>query len=155
MPGLSVHSAKKGVSKAKAGQLRKNTIRTESAISGTLEGCTYGRIIKAVGDKRFIVLDTLRNERMARILGKMARIGPGDVVLLNERDYETRSSSDKAMYDIMALFDKKDVSRLIKSKTIPSWFSGDATDEEGDVFDYSNTDNILEIEEEEIDVDNI
>lgn len=149
MPGLSIHSSKKGLSRSKANQVRKNANRVDSAITGELEGCTFGKIIKAIGNKRFMVYDTLRNERISRIMGSIARISVGDIVLLNEREYETRSGTDKAMYDIVAVFTGKDISRLVKDSLVPSWFTtGVSEGIEEDLFDHT-------LPEEELDIDTI
>jgi hypothetical protein len=80
----------------------------------------------------------------------MARINVNDIVLLNERDYESRVGSADAVYDIMAVFEKKDVARLIKTRLMPAWLAG-VNDEDGnglhDLFDYGES----ESEEDEED----
>jgi translation initiation factor IF-1 len=154
MPGVAVNRAGKGgMSRSKMSQKRKNTWRIEAAMKGDLEGCTYGRIIKTLGNKRFHVLDTNKEQRVARIMGKMARIGVDDVVLLNIRDYETRVGGSDAVYDIVAVFSKKDVAQKIKEKEMPTWFAGlgtDGSEDEEDLFDYSEDE-----QEEDIDIDAI
>jgi translation initiation factor IF-1 len=139
MPGVSVHSAQKNMSKSKRASQRKNTNRVEAAIRGDIEDCTYGRIHKALGNKMFIVINSSKKERLAHIRGKMARIGVDDVVLLNVREYETRSGTDSEVYDIMAVFDKKSASKLVKDRVIPSWLTLSSAAEEGeeDIFDHS------------------
>ena len=156
MPGVSVLSAQKNVSKSKRASMRKNTNRIEAAVRGDIEDCTYGRIYKALGNKMFIVINSSKKERLAHIRGKMARIGVDDVVLLNVREYETRAGTDKEVYDIMAVFDKRDVARLIKDNTISGWMalSGTTDESEEDVFDYSDS-KIIDLEEEELNIDDI
>ncbi len=141
MPGQTVRSAAKNVSKSGRAKLAKNARRVEAAVNDELVGCTYGRITKTLGNKMFNVIDVEKREHLAHIRGKMARIGVNDVVLLNERDYESRAGTAEAVYDIMAVFDKKDIHRLVKTKKIPSWLAGTKIDGgEGedlhDLFDY-------------------
>lgn len=141
MPGQTVRSAAKNVSKSGRAKLAKNARRVEAAVNDELVGCTYGRITKTLGNKMFNVIDVDKKEHLAHIRGRMARINVNDVVLLNERDYESRAGTAEAVYDIMAVFDKKDIHRLVKTKKIPSWLASTKTDGgEGedlhDLFDY-------------------
>ncbi len=83
----------------------------------------------------------------------MVRVNVDDVVLLNIRDYETRSDTSDAVYDIMAIFPPKDVQRLTKAKTIPKWFlqgsdmiEQDEEDELYDLFDYDQADGVEELD---------
>jgi hypothetical protein len=127
----------------------------------------------------FLVVNTDKKEHLAHIRGKMARISAGDIVLLNIRDYESRTTAGDEVYDIMAVFGVKDVSRLIKAGAMPSWMnraSTDATDgdELHDIFEYEEGSDeegeampdkkdkkshrsakAVEIEDEEIDIDRI
>ena len=141
MPGQTVRSAAKNVSKSGRAKLAKNTRRVEAAVNDELVGCTYGRVTKTLGNKMFNVIDVDKKEHLAHIRGRMARINVNDVVLLNERDYESRAGTAEAVYDIMAVFDKKDIHRLVKTKKIPSWLAstksdGGDGDELHDLFDY-------------------
>lgn len=146
MPGVSVHSSQKNMSRSKRASARKNTTRIEAAVRGDIEDCTYGRIHKALGNKMFIVINSSKQERLAHIRGKMARIGADDVVLLNVREYETRAGTDKEVYDIMAVFDKKSASKLVKERIIPAWLtlSSTAEEDEEDIFDHSEDSNELD-----------
>jgi hypothetical protein len=103
----------------------------------------------------FRVLSTKKTEHLARIRGKMMRVNVDDVVLLNIRDYETRSETDDAVYDIMAIFPPKDVQKLTKTKIIPKWFlqgsdmiEKDEEDELYDLFDYDQAEDGLDEEVE-------
>jgi translation initiation factor IF-1 len=145
MPGITARSAAKNTSKSGRAKAAKNTRRVEAALNDELDYCTYGKITKALGNKMFMVINTDRCEHLSHIRGKMSRIGVDDVVLLNIRDYESRVNSTSEVYDIMAVFSPKDIHRLIKSKTIPSWMNAkgaDATDgdELHDLFDYEEAD---------------
>ena len=168
MPGNSVRQASKNVSRSKRAAIAKNTGRVEAAIRGSLEGCTYGRITKALGNKTFILFDATKREHQAHIRGKMARIGVDDVVLLSERDYETRAGTEKAVYDIMAVLDKKDAAYLIKQGAMPKWMLSSSVQEEAeaeeDIFEYdlaiatadiSVTRREINLDEEDINIDNI
>ena len=168
MPGNSVRQASKNVSRSKRAAIAKNTGRVEAAIRGSLEGCTYGRITKALGNKTFILFDASKREHQAHIRGKMARIGVDDIVLLSERDYETRFGTEKAVYDIMAVLDKKDAAYLIKQGAMPKWMLSSSVQEdaeaEEDIFEYDRLDGIelgsikrreIDLAEEDIDVDAI
>lgn len=141
MPGVTARSASKNMSRSKRAAVAKNSRRVEAALNEDLESCTYGKISKALGNKMFLVINTDKKEHLAHIRGKMARINAGDVVLLNIRDYESRVGSKAEVYDIMAVFSSKDISRLIKAGAMPSWMSArtadGASDEEfDDIFEY-------------------
>jgi translation initiation factor IF-1 len=143
MPGVTARSAAKNVSKSGRAKAAKNARRVEAAVNDELDFCTYGRITKTLGNKMFNIINIDKREHLAHIRGKMARIGVNDVVLLNERDYESRAGTAEAVYDIMAVFDKKDIHRLVKSKMIPSWLAstksdGTDGDELHDLFDYED-----------------
>ena len=140
MPGVTVRSSTKNMSRSKRAAINKNNIRVDAAVNKELESCTFGKITKALGNKMFLAIKPNRAEHLCYIRGKMSRIDTGDIVLLNEREYESRANSNQAVYDIMAVFSAKDISRLIKSHQIPSWMGsrGDDTesDELNDLFDY-------------------
>ena len=144
MPGQTVRSAAKNMSKSGRAKEAKNARRVEAAVNDELDFCAYGRITKTLGNKMFNVLLVDKREYLAHIRGKMARINVNDVVLLNERDYESRAGTTEAVYDIMAVFTKKDISRLVKSKRIPTWLASVTADEGGDglhdLFDYDESD---------------
>jgi translation initiation factor IF-1 len=144
MPGVTARSASKNMSRGKRASAAKNSRRIEAALCEVLESCTYGRVSKALGNKMFLVINTKKQERLAHIRGKMARINVGDVVLLNIRDYESRTGKDDEVYDIMAVFSSKDVSKMIKMDAMPEWMSGSSTgqyDDDNFEFDYSDNDN--------------
>lgn len=148
MPGVTARSASKNMSRGKRASAAKNSRRVEAALCEVLESCTYGKIHKALGNKMFIIINTKKQERLAHIRGKMARVNVGDVVLLNIREYESRTGKDDEVYDIMAVFSSKDVAKMIKMDAMPPWMSGNSIDvsEDGEFyFDYSDK----EDEEEE------
>jgi translation initiation factor IF-1 len=140
MPGVTARSASKNMSRGKRASAAKNARRVEAALNEELESCTYGKISKALGNKMFLVVNTDKREHLAHIRGKMARISVGDVVLLNIRDYESRTTSGNEVYDIMAVFNVKDVSRLIKAGSMPNWMNRTADAADGDdlndLFEY-------------------
>lgn len=141
MPGLNARAVSKNISRSKRAALDKNTRRVAAALADDLELCTYGKVTKACGNKMFMITDIDKKEHVAHIRGKMTRISINDIVLLNIRDYESRSNSDAAVYDIMAVFDTHDVVKLIKNMYIPTWMSGvgdNNTDELSELFDYSH-----------------
>jgi translation initiation factor IF-1 len=149
MPGVTARSASKNMSRGKRASAAKNSRRVEAALGEVLESCTYGKIHKALGNKMFIVINTKKQERLGYIRGKMARINVGDCVLLNIRDYESRTGKDNEIYDIMAVFSSKDVSKMIKMDAMPSWMSNNSRDLSEDdeyYFDYSDK----EDDEEEV-----
>jgi translation initiation factor IF-1 len=121
----------------------KNSRRVEAALRDELVYVTYGKVIKSLGNKMFMVARGDKREHLAHIRGKMARVSLDDVVLLNERDYESRQGSGGAVYDIVAVFAPREVSKLIKMQTIPSWMSrnaedGDVDDGLDDLFDHDD-----------------
>jgi translation initiation factor IF-1 len=151
MPGVSARSAAKNTSKSGRAKAAKNTRRVDAALNDEIDHCTYGKITKALGNKMFMVINTKKSEHLAHIRGKMARISIDDVVLLNIRDYESRVGSTNEVYDIVAVFSPKDISRLIKSSTIPPWMNTKGATEEDDLnelFDY-DTESESESENEE------
>ena len=141
MPGVTARSASKNMSRGKRASAAKNTRRVDAALCEVLESCTYGKIHKALGNKMFIVVNTKKQERLGHIRGKIARGNAGDVVLLNIREYESRAGSNTEVYDIMAVFSSKDVSKMIKMDAMPAWMSGrsaDLSEEDNFEFDYSD-----------------
>lgn len=138
MPGVTARSAAKNMSRGKRAALYKNTIRVEAALSQEIESCTYGKITKALGNKMFLVKNTNKEERVCHIRGRMTRVNIDDVVLLNIRDYESRSNGESEVYDVMAVFNNKDVAQLIKTGVVPSWMSSHGEEDEEDIFDYSD-----------------
>jgi translation initiation factor IF-1 len=141
MPGVSARSANKNVSRSAARRANKNSSRVEAAINEQLEDCTFGKISKALGNKMFLVTNSKGKDHLSYIRGKMARVNVGDVVLLSIREYETRTASEKAVFDIMAVLSPKDVSRFIKANMVPSWMSkvSSEDDELNDIFDYDES----------------
>jgi translation initiation factor IF-1 len=146
MPGLSARSASKNISKKKQSALNKNAARVEGALTEDLEGyCTYGKVLRCLGHKMFTVLNPDKREHLCHIRGnisKAIRVSVDDFVLLSIRDYETRSSSQAAVYDIIASLDNKSVAKLIKANVVPSWMSGKAEEadkeQDEDIFDYED-----------------
>jgi translation initiation factor IF-1 len=167
MPGNNVRQASKNVSRSKRSALAKNNNRVEAAIRGTLEDCTYGRITKTLGNKTFLLLDANKREHQGHIRGKMARIGVDDIVLLSKREYESRASTDKAIYDIVAVFERKDAAYLIKQGEMPKWMLAMSSEEgeDGDIFEYGEENGgeyditikrrEIDLDNEDLDIDNI
>ena len=135
MPGQTIRSVTKTQSKSTRAKAAKNTRRVEAACNDELIGCTYGRIIKTLGNKMFNVCDIDKREHLGHIRGKMTRVNVN--VLLNIREYESRAATAAAVYDIMAVFSsKKDIKRLIKANLIPGWLSKPDGKDGEDLFDY-------------------
>jgi translation initiation factor IF-1 len=141
MPGVTARSAAKNMSRGKRASLAKNTRRCDQAVTNGLDYCTYGKVVKALGNKMFTIVNTDKEEHLSHIRGKMARIAVDDIVLLNIRDYETRTKFGGEVYDIMAVFAPKDIHKLRKQGEIPSWMTAKGgelgeEDELRDLFDY-------------------
>jgi translation initiation factor IF-1 len=139
---MATHQTK-SMSRGQRSSAKKNARRVDAVLGGELTLCTYGKVTRALGNKMFRVLSVKKTEHLARIRGKMTRVNVDDVVLLNIRDYETRSETDDAVYDIMAVFGPKDVQKLTKTKMVPKWFlqgsdmlADEEEDELYDLFDY-------------------
>ena len=139
---MATHQTK-SMSRGQRSSARKNARRVDAVLGGEITLCTYGKVVKALGNKMFRVLSVKMTEHLARIRGKMTRVNVDDVVLLNIRDYETRAGTDGAVYDIMAVFPPKDVQRLSKTKVVPKWFlqgsdmlEAEEEDDLYDLFDY-------------------
>jgi translation initiation factor IF-1 len=122
--------------------MARNERRVESALGETLTDFTYGRIVKALGNKMFLLLTPDKREHLGHIRGKMSRVVIDDLVLLNVRSYESRVASSKSVFDIMALFSSKDISKLLKAGMIPKWMTLKGSDEaaEDDLFDLGGDD---------------
>lgn len=139
MPGLSARSASKNVSRSANRKAQKNNRIVESTVYGEVEGCTFGKVAKAFGNKTFLIVNANKREHKGHIRGKMARVNVGDVVVLGEREFETRARTEEAIYDIMAVLDKKDIGFLVKNGVIPSWMTSSVEEEDcDDVFDYED-----------------
>lgn len=139
---MSTHQSK-SMTRGQRSSAKKNARRVDAVLGGDLTLCTYGKVTRALGNKMFRILSVKKTEHLARIRGKMTRVNVDDVVLLNIRDYETRSGTEDAVYDIMAVFGPKDVQKLTKTKMVPTWFqqgsdmlAGEEEDELYDLFDY-------------------
>jgi len=136
MPGLTARSAAKNMSRSARAKTTKNTRRVLSAVAEELGACTYGKVIKVLGNKMFFILTPEKSEHLAHVRGKMVRVAMNDVVLLNVREYESRAAGPKAVYDIMAVFAPRDASKLIKSAIIPAWMLGGESCDGDDIFEY-------------------
>ncbi len=141
----------------------KNNNRIDAALRGQLDGCTYGVVIKSLGNRQFRIVDTKRIESLALIAHKMTWVNVGDIVLLNVRDYETRAATDRNVYDVLAIFTKKDATRLVKDGKMPEWMlkygpsgcddkipAADASDDD-EIFDHGADDATNSDEEEDDD----
>jgi translation initiation factor IF-1 len=143
MPGVSARSSGKNMSRGARAKADKNNRRVEAALRDELVYVTYGKVIKSLGNKMFTVQRPDKCEHLAHIRGKMARVSLDSVVLLNERDYESRQGGARAVYDIVAVFEGKDIRKLIRTRVIPSWMArsaeeGDADDGLDDLFDHED-----------------
>ena len=140
----------KGMSKSSLRKIQKNTTRIDAVIQGTLEGIEFGFVTKALGNRQFHVETRSGKGKnfLAFVSPKMARVSLGDVVLLNIREYESRSKSDKAIYDIKAVLQRKDISQLVKLGQIPEWMLGAETTE--DIFEVGGVE-----DEGEVNIDDI
>lgn len=154
MPVLSARTATKNMSRSKRAAASKNDRRVAAAVAEELEACTFGKVVRACGNRMFVVSTIEKREHMAHIRGKMARVGMNDIVLLGEREFESRCNTDKAVYDIMAVLDMKNATKLVKNNVIPSWMTNGMNEGEAeDIFDYSAEGQ--ESADSDVDVENI
>lgn len=138
MPGLTARSALKKATRKTRGYAAKNSGRVSAALTDDNESYAYGKITKCLGNKTFKLINTDKTEHLGHIRGKLPTIAIGDIVLLNIREYETRSGTDNQVYDITAKFSNKDIAKLLSSKSIPPWMASKSdNDEYDDLFDYS------------------
>ena len=159
MPGMTAKSAKKGISHI--AQMRKDANRkmVKSAIEGDLEGCTFGKVIKMFGGSNVHLVDMDKKEAIGVIRGLLRRrgvtpIGPGDVVIMSEREFETKG---KKTYDIVGVAYGPSVSALHKDGHIPDWMIG-AVDAVGANGGAGKGEDDIEFDygvEEEVDIDAI
>lgn len=158
MPGMTAKSAKKGVSHI--AQVRKDANRkmVKSAIEGELEGCTFGKVIKMYGGGNVQLVDMDKKEALGVIRGLLRRrgvtpIGPGDVVIMSEREFETKG---KKTYDIVGVAYGPSVSALHKDGQIPDWMVGAVDAVVGAHGGAGKSEDDIEFDyEEEVDVDAI
>lgn len=128
MPGQSAHSIKKS-KVSKIAKVRKdgNQKVVDSAVLGDLEDAEFGRVLKHLGDSRVRVLTSSRSEGNAVIRGLLRKrgctpINTDNIVILSKRDYESRSDTKEAVYDVMAVLSNKDIEKLKKNGILPDWF---------------------------------
>lgn len=156
MPGATAKSMKKGISHV--AQMRKdaNKKMVKAAVEGELEGCTFGRVVKHLGNGQVQLLDYEKHDAIGVIRGLLRRKGvtpvcTGDVVIISERDFERKTG--RKTYDIVGIADGAAASALQKAGTIPEWMTalgeavGGAGAKDDIEFDYSA--------EEDVDIDAI
>jgi hypothetical protein len=153
MPGVTARSAQKKTSRIGDARKRSNKLFADAACRGDYDDCQFGKVLKHLGGHRVSVItwDTLDTskapkERQAVIRNLLRKKGCtpitiDDLVVLSCREFETRSTSQEAVFDLVAVVDKKSAQRLVKDKAIPSWMAKStsdhkAVDEDGDLFDY-------------------
>ena len=123
MPGQTSHSAAKNTSKSIGAKETKNVSRVDDSL--------YGRITRVLGNKMFMVIDNGMQLHRAYIRDEMACINVSDMVLLKVR------KKSHSVCDIVSIFSKKDISRLLQEGRITNWFAcaknfGAAEDESDD-----------------------
>lgn len=124
---------KKGGKKAKKGKKIRTDLGIERPLLFKEPGQEYAHVDKMLGDCRVAITCADGKERLGHIRGTMTHrrkvfINPGDVVLCGLRDYED------AKADIMYLYTKKEVKKLIDLIEIPpSFLDADAEETEHDL----------------------
>jgi translation initiation factor IF-1 len=142
-----------GKSFNKANRQAKNTRIAQSVLEEDteLEGVEFGRVIRHLGCGYVRVILSNKSEALAKIRPNLSSRGAtpivvDDIVVLSGREFEKRGDR----FDIMAVLQRAQASKLQKQSRIPAWFLGDVGGEDGDIFDHSE-----EPEEETVDVDAI
>jgi hypothetical protein len=173
-PATTTHSSQKKTSRIGEARKRSNKLFADAACRGEYDDCQFGKVLKHLGGSRVAVitwdsLDTSKapRERQAVIRNLLRKKGCtpitiDDLVVLSSRDFETRSSSDEAIFDLVAIVEKKSAQRLIKDKTIPSWMAQCVSngidmskdEDDGDIFDYETLEPTPD-DDAEVDVDAI
>jgi len=138
MPGITVRSANKNISKSSRSKIAKNNSRIADALNDNTTSI-YGRVSKLLGNKMTYIMNMNNIQHLAYIRGKLPRINVNDVVLLNIREYESRIGTSKEVYDIIAVLNSKDIHQITDKSIVPAvLYSNLAEDESNFEFDYDN-----------------
>jgi translation initiation factor IF-1 len=160
MPSKSSQSSKKGPSKFAILREKANKAVADAVLNYEYDDCTFGKVVKHLGNSRILVMGTDKKEYHAVIRCLLRKksstpIYAGDIVIISSRDFESRAGTVDARFDVMSVLGKKDIASLIKDKRIPRWMLHGGTDVlsddgEDDLFDYGAT-----IADEDVDIDAI
>jgi translation initiation factor IF-1 len=145
-----------GKSFNKANRQAKNNRIAQSVLEETeLEGVEFGRVIKHLGCGYVRVVLTNKSEALAKIRPNLSSRGAtpivvDDIVVLSGREFEKKGDR----FDIIAVLQRSQASKLQKQSRIPTWFLGniEREGEEEDIFDHSGE---PDADEEAVDVDAI
>ena len=157
MPGLTARTAQKKTSRIGDARKRSNKLFADAACRGEYDDCQFGKVFKHLGGSRVAVItwDTFDaakapRERQAVIRNLLRKKGCtpitiDDLVVLSCREFETRAASDEAVFDLVAIIDKKSAQRLHKDAVIPSWMANSVSnglhndvEVAADIFDYDD-----------------
>lgn len=124
------------------------------------EDIQFARVIKHLGAGNLRIMLASKREGIAKIRNVLGRRGStpivtDDIVIVTARDFET-NAADKLRFDVLAVMTRSDAAKMEKEGRIPAWMllAGDREDQdEGDIFDYSET--AEADEEEDVDIDKI
>lgn len=108
MSSKSPHSSKKGASKFAILREKANKTVTAAVLNSEYDDCSFGKVIKHLGNSRVLVAGIDKKEYQAvirTILRKKSTtpIYAGDVVIISSRDFESRAGTADARFDIMAV----------------------------------------------------
>jgi translation initiation factor IF-1 len=154
MPGISARSTKKRINKLSENRLKSSHKYSDAIAHGEVKGCVLGKIIKHLGNSRVSVMTydhddaSFRPKMYQAVIRNLLRkknVTPmysGDIVIMTPREFESRSSSDCRILDIVSVVDRKYTNALIKEGVVPSWINEAVnncglSDEGDDIFDYS------------------
>ena len=163
MPGATMKSIKKGVSRVAAARKDANAKMVRAAVEGELEGCVFGRVVKHLGGGNIEVLDADKCQAIGAIRGLLRKrgvtpIAAGNIVLMSPREFESVKPGKKRTYDIVGVLDGAAAAALEKEGAIPTWMVGAGAVEgsagaaaDGFEFDYAGA----AAGDEEVDVDAI
>lgn len=143
-------------------ELNQRVVST--VISDPTEEVVFGRVLRHLGQGHVRIILTDKREGIAKIRTALARRGStpivsDDIVILSGRDFETMADS-KPRFDLLGVMTRAEATKLEKAGRIPSWFLQSAegiekgtSHEEEDLFDYSESKEVEE--DEDVDIDNI
>lgn len=136
----------------------RNSAKAAAAIE--MEGhVEFGKIVKNLGGRNMVVMNSQKKECIAHIPGVLAHrsstpIVSESLVVIVPRSYESRSNGE-IRYEIFAVVqDKKDIREAIKSGMVPEWMLNDSKIEssvEVIEFDYTEIAN----KDSEVNIDDI
>ena len=123
MPNKKGKNNKNNKGKGKKGVTGEIVSKRELIFKEDME--EYAKIVKALGDRKIMVMLPDHSENQASIPGrfkKRCRMNIGDVILVSRREYQD------SKLDVIHKYNPDEVKRLVKMNELPEFFVTDNTD---------------------------